>query len=141
VATDHRKTRTRAERSKRGGSKRGGSKRGEPISDESNSAEPKPVETDSHDHAKEKRIEYLTARQLAEVLQVSESTVHRLRRAGRIPSVALTDRLIRFNLRDVQKALRSTTVQSDGLDADASRAQEPSPQLSFDDLFSDFSDQ
>jgi excisionase family DNA binding protein len=136
VATDHRKTRTRAERSKPGEPKSA-----EPKSAESKSGEPKTSEPESLDHAKEKRIEYLTARQLAEVLQVSESTIHRLRRAGRIPSVALTDRLIRFNLRDVQRALRSTTIHSDGIDADASRAQEPSPQLSFDDLFSDFSDQ
>lgn len=82
----------------------------------------------------------MTARQLAEVLQVSESTVHRLRRAGRIPAVALTDRLIRFNLRDVQKALKPSPAarpHTDGRDPDAE--QETSPQLSFDDLYSDFS--
>jgi excisionase family DNA binding protein len=84
--------------------------------------------------ARDKRAEYLTARQLAEVLQVSEATIHRLRRAGRIPAVSLTDRLIRFNLRDVQKALRPQTS------AQASEAedQQPSPQLSFEDLSSDF---
>lgn len=83
----------------------------------------------------DKKVEYLTARQLAGVLQVSESTVHRLRRAGRIPAVALTDRLIRFNLRDVQKALKSTAA------AEAQNGQakeEPSPQLSFGDIFSNF---
>ena len=94
------------------------------------------------EQAKEKRSEYLTAHQLAEVLQVSESTIHRLRRAGRIPAVALTDRLIRFNLRDVQKALRSTqAARSDASDADHNQEQEPSPQLSFDDLYADFSQQ
>jgi excisionase family DNA binding protein len=90
------------------------------------------------EQAKEKRIEYLTAHQLAEILQVSESTIHRLRRAGRIPAVALTDRLIRFNLRDVQKALRPTQAaraQSDN----GSEAEDTGPQLSFVDLFTDFS--
>jgi excisionase family DNA binding protein len=84
---------------------------------------------------KDKRAEYLTARQLSEVLQISEATVHRLRRTGRIPAVQLTDRLIRFNLRDVQKALKpqSTTSSSDhGGEAE----EEPSPQMSFNDLLS-----
>ena len=97
------------------------------------------AEKQSEDQAKEKRADYLTARQLAEVLQISESTVHRLRRAGRIPAVMLTDRLIRFNLRDVQKALRPTTAargQADGGEAD--QENQPSPQLSFEDLYSDF---
>ena len=53
----------------------------------------------------EARDEFLTARQLAAVLQVSESTVRRLAREGRIPSVRLTPRLIRFNLRSVYRAL------------------------------------
>jgi excisionase family DNA binding protein len=87
---------------------------------------------------RQKTVEFLTARQLAEVLQVSESTIHRLRRAGRIPAVLLTDRLIRFNLRDVQRALRPTHAsKSDADNGDTESA--PSPQLSFDDLFSDFS--
>jgi len=85
--------------------------------------------------AKDKRGEYLTARQLAEVLQVSEGTIHRLRRAGRIPAVLLTDRLIRFNLRDVQKALRP---QAPAQASEADQDQQPSPQLSFEDLRSDF---
>jgi len=86
---------------------------------------------------KEKRADYLTARQLSEVLQVSEATIHRLRRAGRIPAVLLTDRLIRFNLRDVQKALRpqlsSRTSESEEAEP------EEIPQLSFEDVFSEFS--
>lgn len=90
---------------------------------------------DPNEQAKEKRTDYLTARQLAEVLQISESTVHRLRRAGRIPAILLTEKLIRFNLRDVQKALRSAYSNRDGED---DRGQEPSPQLSFDDIFSGF---
>ena len=97
------------------------------------------AEKQPDEQAKDKRADYLTARQLAEVLQISESTVHRLRRAGRIPAVMLTDRLIRFNLRDVQKALRPTTAaraQADGSAADQDH--QPSPQLSFEDLYSDF---
>lgn len=91
---------------------------------------------DASEPAKEKKIEYLTAQQLADVLQISEATVHRLRRAGRIPAVLLTDRLIRFNLRDVQKALRATQAQAErALDENEG----PSPQLSFGDLDSSFS--
>ena len=91
------------------------------------------------EQAKDKRADYLTARQLAEVLQISESTVHRLRRAGRIPAVMLTDRLIRFNLRDVQKALRPTTSARAQADESApDQDHQPSPQLSFEDLYSDF---
>jgi excisionase family DNA binding protein len=88
----------------------------------------------SDDSQQEKRIEYLTARQLAEVLQVSEATIHRLRRTGRIPAVLLTGRLIRFNLKDVQKALRPVQAARAGSDGEP----EPSPQLSFDDLYSEF---
>ena len=106
---------------------------------ERQSQKAKPGDEETSEQAKEKRADYLTARQLAEVLQISESTVHRLRRTGRIPAVMLTDRLIRFNLRDVQKALRPTTAarsQSDGSEAD--HTEPPSPQLSFEDLNSDF---
>lgn len=98
-------------------------------------------EPDQPEQAKDRKTEYLTAHQLAEVLQVSESTIHRLRRAGRIPAVLLTERLIRFNLRDVQKALRpaqSARAQSDG--DQTSHDDEQSPQLSFDDLISGFND-
>ena len=101
-------------------------------------ARAKPEEDETSEQAKEKRADYLTARQLAEVLQISESTVHRLRRAGRIPAVMLTDRLIRFNLRDVQKALRPTTAARGQSDGGADHIEQPSPQLSFEDLNSDF---
>jgi len=60
---------------------------------------------DSHHNTEDAREEFLTARQLAAVLQVSESTVRRLAREGRIPSVRLTTRLIRFNLKAVYRAL------------------------------------
>ena len=107
----------------------------------SREARAKASEAEASEQAKEKRVEYLTAQQLDEVLQVSESTIHRLRRAGRIPAVSLTDRLIRFNLRDVQKALRPTQAaraQSEN-GGDSPEGEEPSPQLSFGDLFLDFS--
>lgn len=97
----------------------------------------KPGESDSAEQPRDKRAEYLTARQLSEVLQISEATVHRLRRAGRIPGVLLTDRLIRFNLRDVQKALRPHSSHApDG--SEAEQEHEPSPQLSFEDLNAEF---
>ena len=95
----------------------------------------KSVESDGPEQPKDKRADYLTARQLAEVLQVSEATIHRLRRTGRIPAVILTDRLIRFNLRDVQKALRPQ-VASHSADG-SEHEQEPTPQLSFEDLLSE----
>ena len=97
----------------------------------------KPGDVEAPDQPKDKRAEYLTARQLSDVLQVSEATVHRLRRAGRIPAVLLTDRLIRFNLRDVQKALRPQSVSHSSDGSEAEQEQEPSPQLSFEDLLSD----
>lgn len=53
----------------------------------------------------EQREEFLTARQLAKVLQVSESTVRRLARKRRIPSVRITPHLIRFHLDAVREAL------------------------------------
>lgn len=99
----------------------------------------KPGESDSPDQSKDKRADYLTTRQLADVLQVSEGTIHRLRRAGRIPAVLLTDKLIRFNLRDVQRALR----QHSGfhLPDETEAEQEPIPQLSFEDVYPDFGEE
>ncbi|HYP29116.1 MAG TPA: helix-turn-helix domain-containing protein [Blastocatellia bacterium] len=90
----------------------------------------------------ERKVEYLTARQLGEVLQISESTVHRLRRSGRIPAVLLTDRLIRFNLRDVQKALKPSHAPRPQPNADGPQPQEkdPDPQLSFESLFAQSQD-
>ena len=64
---------------------------------------------DAHPNREETREEFLTARQLAEVLQVSESTVRRLARDGRIPCVRLTPRLLRFNLKAVCRALDGDT--------------------------------
>jgi excisionase family DNA binding protein len=78
-----------------------------------------------------KKTEYLTAKQLAQILQISESTIHKLRRTGKIPAVMLTERLIRFNLKDVKHALRPT--QSNNHHHDTPAHQEPSPQLSLFD--------
>ncbi|HEV2799542.1 MAG TPA: helix-turn-helix domain-containing protein [Pyrinomonadaceae bacterium] len=60
----------------------------------------------------DKREEFLTARQLAGLLQVSESTVRRLAREGRIPSVRLTTRLLRFRLPAVLAALDGTQTKT-----------------------------
>jgi excisionase family DNA binding protein len=81
----------------------------------------------------EKREEFLTARQLAAILQVSESTVRRLAREGRIPSIRLTSRLLRFHLQSVTSALDGTQTKS------RTRRTPPQPadddtQLSFEDL-------
>ena len=94
------------------------------------------AEPDGTEQAKEKRAEFLTARQLAHVMQISESTVNRLRRSGVIPAVVLTERLIRYNLRDVRNALRPMQASQSHA---ADQEQEPSPQLSFEDLYGDFS--
>lgn len=53
----------------------------------------------------ETREEFLTARQLAAILQVSETTVRRLAHKGRIPSIRLTPRITRFHLQAVRDAL------------------------------------
>ena len=80
-----------------------------------------------------KKVEYLTAKQLAQILQISESTIHKLRRAGKIPAVLLTERLIRFNLKDVKHALRPTQGNNH-TQHETTQTEEPSPQLS---LFGD----
>jgi excisionase family DNA binding protein len=83
----------------------------------------------------DKREEFLTARQLAKLMQVSESTVRRLAREGRIPSVRLTPRLLRFHLSAVMNALDGTQTKT--------RTRRPTPphggatdetQLSFEDM-------
>jgi excisionase family DNA binding protein len=76
------------------------------------------------------REEFLTARQLAEILQVSESTVRRLASKRRIPSVRLTPRIIRFHLEAVREALDVPRASSPrGIQTDDA-------QLSFEDLLS-----
>ena len=81
----------------------------------------------------DKREEFLTARQLAGLLQVSESTVRRLAREGRIPSVRLTSRLLRFHLASVMSALDSTGQKSRPRRTPPHEATDTT-QLSFEDL-------
>ena len=76
------------------------------------------------------REEFLTAKQLAEILQVSESTVRRLAQKRRIPSVRLTPRIIRFHLDAVRESLDVPHVgRPQGVHTDDA-------QLSFEDLLS-----
>ena len=75
------------------------------------------------------REEFLTARQLAEILQVSESTVRRLAQKRRIPCVRLSPRIIRFHLDAVREALDVPRAHSHTLLPDEA-------QLSFNDLLS-----
>jgi excisionase family DNA binding protein len=82
---------------------------------------------------KEKRIEFLTAGQLAKFLQISEASVHRLRRQGRIPAVMLSPRLIRFNLREVRAAL----AEQEEPPKPRITNREVGEQLAFDDLFNE----
>ena len=79
-----------------------------------------------------KREEFLTARQLAAVLQVSESTVRRLAQQGRIPSIRLTSRLLRFHLPAVREALDGTHRKRERRQPQDSTADDA--QLSFTDL-------
>jgi excisionase family DNA binding protein len=82
--------------------------------------------------SKVERKDFLTARQLASVLQVSESTVRRLARQGTIPSIRLTPRLVRFHLTAVRHALDAASKNRARNDADESAFDDG--QLSFDDL-------
>ena len=86
---------------------------------------------DAHPNREEAREEFLTARQLAEVLQVSESTVRRLAREGRIPCVRLTPRLLRFNLKAVYRALDGSDANSRPKRRHAEESGEDDAQLSF----------
>jgi excisionase family DNA binding protein len=78
------------------------------------------------------RQEFLTARQLADFLQVSESTVRKLSREGRIPVVRLTPRLARYNLAAVLRALDGDVGRRQKRAAQQQPANDA--QLSFDDL-------
>lgn len=86
---------------------------------------------DAHPNREEAREEFLTARQLAEVLQVSESTVRRLARDGRIPCVRLTPRLLRFNLKAVYRALDGADSSSKSKRRHAEESSGDDAQLSF----------
>ena len=75
------------------------------------------------------REEFLTARQLAAILQVSEATVRRLAQKGRIPSVRITPHLIRFHHKAVRAALDGSKTRPNVGDVEGESAQ-----LSFSDL-------
>jgi len=47
----------------------------------------------------------LTAKQLADILQMSEQVIYRLSRAGEIPSLKIGKKAVRFELDKVKKAL------------------------------------
>ena len=63
------------------------------------------MESSSKRERSKETPEFLTARQLAAVLQISEATVRRLAHSGKIPSIRITPRLIRFRLASVRSAL------------------------------------
>ena len=81
----------------------------------------------------DEHAEFLTARQLASVLQVSESTVRRLAQEGRIPAMRITSRIIRFHLQSVRDALDGTD-RTTRVHRRANEPQKENPQLSFTDL-------
>lgn len=83
----------------------------------------------------DKRTDFLTARQLAEHLQVSETTVNRLRRRGLIPSVRLTSRIVRYNLKDVRSALVRASARSQRAAEQEEVDLVASNQMDFDELF------
>ena len=87
----------------------------------------------AHPQTEETRDEFLTARQLASFLQVSESTVRRLAREGRIPCVRLTPRLIRFNLKAVCKSLDGTSHKRNA-GRDAETQEHADAQLTFAEM-------
>ncbi len=78
------------------------------------------------------RDEFLTARQLAAVLQVSETTVRRLAQKGRIPSIRLSARILRFHLQSVRDALNDTHHVRSRRTATQDASEQT--QLSFSDL-------
>ena len=89
---------------------------------------------DAHPNREEAREEFVTSRQLAEVLQVSESTVRRLARDGRIPCVRLTPRLLRFNLKAVIRALDGDSAHGRRARRQAEEDSRDEVQLSFADM-------
>jgi excisionase family DNA binding protein len=83
---------------------------------------------------KSAREEFLTVRQLASILQVSETTVRRLAHKGRIPSVRLTPRILRFHLQAVRDALGGTSHARSRRAAASVDTTIENSQLSFSDL-------
>ncbi len=92
------------------------------------------MSTDAHASKDGTRDEFVTARQLAAFLQVSESTVRRLAREGRIPCVRLTPRLVRFNLKAVCRALEASARTKPAARQQGRDGRDEGAQLSFDQL-------
>ncbi|HVF49425.1 MAG TPA: helix-turn-helix domain-containing protein [Pyrinomonadaceae bacterium] len=90
---------------------------------------------DSHPPTPDRREQFLTSRQLAAILQVSETTVRRLAREGRIPSVRITPRILRFHLQSVREALDGATPRTRSARRPANDPQPDDSQLSFTDIF------
>ena len=86
--------------------------------------------TDATPHSNNSREEFLTSRQLAAILQVSESTVRRLAQLGRIPSIRITPHIIRFHLKAVRQALDGTKHSR----RSAGEQEAETAQLSFTDI-------
>ncbi len=80
------------------------------------------------------REQFLTARQLAAILQVSDSTVRRLAQQGRIPCVRITPHIIRFHLQAVREALDGTTRPTRSSRRNAADNHKDDSQLSLIDL-------
>ena len=87
--------------------------------------------TDAAPQQSNSREEFLTARQLAAILQVSESTVRRLAQKGRIPSIRITPHILRFHLKAVRKALDGTERTRRNA---ATNEEVDNAQLSFSDM-------
>jgi excisionase family DNA binding protein len=90
--------------------------------------------SDETEKTRNGRGEFLTARQIAEVLQVSESTVRKLAREGRIPAVRLTPRLTRYNLQSVLRALDGAGSPKSRTRRAQAHEKDDDQQLSFEDL-------
>jgi excisionase family DNA binding protein len=88
---------------------------------------------DATPHQDETPERFLTARQLAAILQVSEATVRRLARKGRIPSIRLTQRIVRFHLASVREALDGGALKRTR--RHEAETADDTAQLSFTDLF------
>jgi excisionase family DNA binding protein len=90
--------------------------------------------SDETEKTRNGRGEFLTARQIAEVLQVSESTVRKLAREGRIPAVRLTPRLTRYNLQSVLRALDGNGSPKSRTRRSQTSAADEEQQLPFEDV-------
>ncbi|MFN2455113.1 MAG: helix-turn-helix transcriptional regulator [Pyrinomonadaceae bacterium] len=92
------------------------------------------MKDDAEHQESQPRDEFLTARQLATILQVSETTVRRLAHKGRIPCIRLTPRLTRFHLQSVRNALNGVPASRPRHTSKAAENSDENPQLSFSDL-------